>query len=144
MSDGTISGNTASYYNGNGVGGGVSVADGAFTMGGGTISGNTASYGGGVYIDNGTFTMNSGTISGNMAGGGGYSGNGGGVYVEGGEFWLNGGTVYGKGAGTGLANTASSGASLALSHASITAKYGNFDDIIESGAATDATLVGHN
>jgi hypothetical protein len=89
-------------------------------------------------VGSGTFTMNAGTISGNTAT------KGGGVYV-GGTFTMKGGTVYGSGAGTGLANTApSGGASLALSSASIEARYGNYYDIIAGGLATDETLVGHN
>jgi uncharacterized repeat protein (TIGR02543 family) len=136
MSGGTISGNSASN------GGGVYFANGTFTMGGGTISGNSASNsggGGGVYVARDTFTMGGGTISSNTA-----SGSGGGVRINGGTFWLMGGTVYGRGAGTGLANTASSGASLSIKDTTAIAKYGNFSDIIESGLATDATLVGHD
>jgi hypothetical protein len=57
MSDGEISGNTASSY-----GGGVYVGYyGTFTMEGGKISGNTAhNQGGGVYVDHGTFIKNGG------------------------------------------------------------------------------------
>jgi hypothetical protein len=95
--------------------------------------------GGGVYVAGGTFTMGGGTISGNTA-----SGSGGGVRVDSGTFWLRGGTVYGRGAGTGLANTAPSGASLSIQDTASIAKYGSGGDIIESGLATDATLVGHD
>jgi hypothetical protein len=66
------------------------------------------------------------------------------VYAGGGTFTMNGGTVYGKKGGKGLANTAKSGASLALSGASTEARYGNYFDIITSGLYTDETLVGHN
>jgi hypothetical protein len=107
-------------------------------MSGGTISGITASSGGGVYFSDGTFTMNAGTISDNGAS------YGGGVYFSSGTFAMRGGTIYGRGAGTGLANTAPYGASLYLNDASVTAKYGNYSDIIESGLATDETLVGHD
>ena len=56
MSDGSISGNTATDN-----GGGVYVGDGTFTMSGGTISGNTATQkGGGVYVSStGNFTLGS-------------------------------------------------------------------------------------
>jgi hypothetical protein len=90
-----IIGNTASSE-----GGGVFVAYGTVTMGGGEISGNTASasataYGGGVYISSGTFTMNGGKISGNTASSytAGYSNNGGGVYISGGTFTMNSGEI---------------------------------------------------
>jgi parallel beta-helix repeat protein len=108
-------------------------------MNGGTVSGNTVDRsGGGVSVhSSGTFTMSGGAISGNKA-----RDDGGGVYVAGGTFTMGGGTVYGKGAKAG-SNTAKSGASLALKDSAAIAKYGNFDDILESGLATDATLVGH-
>jgi hypothetical protein len=165
MSGGTISGNTASFSDGGGVSvdggtfvmsggsisgntaafsGGVHVYfGGTFTMSGGTISGNTASsgYGGGVSADGGTFTMSGGTISGNTAS----SSNSGGVYViSGSTFSMRGGTIYGREAGAGLANTGSPGASLALEGAVAIAKYGSGSDILESGLATDETLVGHD
>jgi hypothetical protein len=94
MSNGTISGNTASSY-----GGGVSVAGGAFTMSGGTISGNTVSSGsgGGVSVAIGTFMMTGGTISGNSAS----SYHGGGVIVQGGTFTMSGGTISGNSASYG-------------------------------------------
>jgi parallel beta-helix repeat protein len=132
MNDGTISGNRAFY------GGGMA---GNITMSDGTISGNRASSsGGGVYVGSDTFTMDGGTISGNTA-----SSSGGGVYVaSSGTFTMGGGTVYGSGAGTGLPNTATSGASLAVEDATATAKYGNFYDLIANGLYTDETLVGHN
>ena len=105
MSNGTISGNTATINNGGGVyvnggtftmkngslienntatnfGGGVYVngADSTFTMEGGEITGNTATnYGGGVYVS-GTFTMEGGEITGNTAE------DGGGVYHSFGTF----------------------------------------------------------
>lgn len=64
MTDGTISGNTASEYN---AAGGVLVnGTSSLTMSGGTIADNTAKRGGGVCVrENGTFTMSGGTISGN-------------------------------------------------------------------------------
>ena len=81
MSDGTISGNTATDC------GGVYV-EGTFTMNGGTISENTSNYnGGGVVVNNGTFTMTGGTISGNTAR------TGGGVAMIDGTFTMNGGTI---------------------------------------------------
>jgi hypothetical protein len=52
--------------------------------------------------------------------------------------------LHGSGAGTGLANTASSGASLVIKDTASIARYGNFNDIIESGLTTDATLTGHD
>jgi hypothetical protein len=66
------------------------------------------------------------------------------VYVPGGRFTMKGGTVYGSGAGEGLANTAPTGAALALGDTSGVARYGNSNNIIESGLTTDETLVGHN
>jgi uncharacterized repeat protein (TIGR02543 family) len=175
MSGGTINGNSARYGGGVRVGGGTFTMgdgtvsgnsaegvhidkDGRFTMRGGTISGNKTS---GVSVG-GAFTMSGGTISGSSSGGvsvagggtftmsgGNISGNtasdGGGVYVDSGTFWLRDGTVYGSEAGTGLANTAKSGASLAIKDtATCIAKYGSGGDIIESGLATDATLTGHD
>jgi hypothetical protein len=140
MNGGTISGNTANY-------GTVSVSSGGtFTMSGGTISGTTTTgYGGGVSasggvrVDSGTFWLRGGTISDNTA-----SGNGGGVHVGSGTFWMSGGTVHGRGAGAGLENRtgAGTGASLAIKDTAAIAKYGNFGDILESGLATDETLVG--
>lgn len=64
MTDGTISGNTASAYN---AAGGVLVnGTSSLAMSGGTIADNTAKRGGGVCVrENGTFTMSGGTISGN-------------------------------------------------------------------------------
>jgi parallel beta-helix repeat protein len=141
MSGGTISDNTAYDTSGGGVcvTVGSSLESGTFTMSGGTISGNKARFGGGVWVSF-TFTMSGGTVSGNTA-----SSSGGGVYIYNGTtFTMKGGTVYGSGAGTGLANTGTPGASLSLGGASAMAKYGNFDDIIESGLATDETLVGHD
>jgi uncharacterized repeat protein (TIGR02543 family) len=66
----------------------------------------------------------------------------GGVPVSGGTFTMGGGTIYGRGAGAELANTAKSGASLAVKDASIIAKYDDFSDILDSGFATDKALVG--
>jgi hypothetical protein len=80
--------------------------------------------------------MNNGSISDNTAR------HGGGVHVSGGTFTMGGGTIHGKGAGTGLANTAPSGASLSIANAACIAKYGSFSDILDSGLATDETLVG--
>ena len=64
MTDGTISGNTASEYN---AAGGVLVnGTSSLAMSGGTIADNTAKRGGGACVrENGTFTMSGGTISGN-------------------------------------------------------------------------------
>lgn len=64
MTDGMISGNTASEYN---AAGGVLVnGTSSLAMSGGTIADNTAKRGGGVCVrENGTFTMSGGTISGN-------------------------------------------------------------------------------
>jgi TolB-like protein len=112
MNGGTISDNTADYYDdddGYGYerfpyypfGGGVYVVEGTFTMSGGTISGNTATgsdglvLGGGVYVGSGTFTMSGGTISGNTVIG---LGGGGGVYVKYGTFTKTGGTIDGTNA----------------------------------------------
>jgi hypothetical protein len=53
------------------------------------------------------------------------------------------GTVYGSGADTGLKNTATTGAALALGGTSVLAKYGDGSNIIASGLATNETLVGH-
>jgi hypothetical protein len=88
-------------------GGGVYVANGTFTMEGGTIKGNkttgTASDGGGVYVANGTFTMNGGAISDNHAATA-LTGDGGGVYVAGGTFTMTGGSIGGNTA-SGLTTT---------------------------------------
>jgi len=147
MSGGTISGNSIFSYSPSC--GGVYLSSGTFEMSGGTISGNMVfSYspssssafscgGGGVYVASGTFTMGGGAISGNTA----ERDVGGGVYVEGNTLMLGGGTVYGKGAGAN-ANAAPTGASLAIKDSAAIAKYGNFGDILESGLATDETLVG--
>lgn len=64
MTNGTISGNTASAYN---AAGGVLVnGTSSLAMSGGTIADNTAKRGGGVCVrEKGTFTMSGGTISGN-------------------------------------------------------------------------------
>lgn len=111
MTDGTISGNTASEYN---AAGGVLVnGTSSLAMSGGTIADNTAKRGGGVCVrENGTFTMSSGTISGNStavdsdtiqlpnAGGGG-------VFVEdNASFEMTNGTITGNktnGMGGGVA-----------------------------------------
>jgi predicted outer membrane repeat protein len=113
MSDGTISGNSAS------AGSGVYIKSGTFTMNGGTIHNNPATLdGGGARVDNGgTFTMSGGIISDNSAvydGGGVYSsgtftmsggtlsdnsaGNGGGAFVGSGTFTMSGGTLSGNSA----------------------------------------------
>lgn len=111
MTDGTISGNTASEYN---AAGGVLVnGTSSLAMSGGTIANNTAKRGGGVCVrENGTFTMSGGTISGNStavdsdtiqqpnAGGGG-------VFVEdNASFEMTNGTITGNktnGMGGGVA-----------------------------------------
>jgi uncharacterized repeat protein (TIGR02543 family) len=74
---------------------------GVFTMGGGTISGNTATNrGGGVALTgtDGTFTMGGGTISGNTV-----SNGGGGVAMlgTGSKFYMNGGLITGNKAQNG-------------------------------------------
>ncbi|MBE5902352.1 MAG: hypothetical protein E7280_10675 [Lachnospiraceae bacterium] len=62
----------------NGLGGGVYVNGGTFTMQGGTIIGNQSSTGGGVYVaEAGTFNMSGGSIIGNNA-----SGHGGGATIS--------------------------------------------------------------
>lgn len=111
MTDGTISGNTASEYN---AAGGVLVnGTSSLAMSGGTIENNTAKRGGGVCVrEKGTFTMSGGTISGNStavksdtiqqpnAGGGG-------VFVEdNASFEMTNGTITGNktnGMGGGVA-----------------------------------------
>ena len=111
MTEGTISGNTASEYN---AAGGVLVnGTSSLAMSGGTIADNTAKRGGGVCVrENGTFTMSGGTISGNStavdsdtiqlpnAGGGG-------VFVEdNASFEMTNGTITGNktnGMGGGVA-----------------------------------------
>jgi hypothetical protein len=87
-------GSTITGGNSSGVGGGVYVYRGTFTMFGGTISGNeTTANGGGVFVISGTFTMSGGAaISGNVARGSGNSG-GGGVFLNGGTFTMNDGTI---------------------------------------------------
>ena len=71
-----------------GLGGGVSVDRGSFTMNGGTIYNCSAYTGGGVSVGEGSFTMNGGTIANCSA-----QYNGGGVVVGGGSFTMNGGTI---------------------------------------------------
>lgn len=111
MTEGTISGNTASEYN---AAGGVLVnGTSSLAMSGGTIADNTAKRGGGVCVrENGKFTMSGGTISGNStavdsatiqqpnAGGGG-------VFVEdNASFEMTNGTITGNktnGMGGGVA-----------------------------------------
>jgi hypothetical protein len=66
------------------------------------------------------------------------------VYVSGGTFTMSGGIVYGKAAGTGLANTGSPGASVAIRSAASLAQYGSGGTILASGLATDETLAGHD
>jgi hypothetical protein len=107
MSDGTISGNSATH------GGGVFVRarnGGAvtFTMSGGTISGNsaTSSSGGGLHVNAsgsegqtdgiGTFTMSGGAISNNTA-----VASGGGVNSDTGALTITGGTIFGNTADMG-------------------------------------------
>lgn len=107
MTDGTISGNTASEYN---AAGGVLVnGTSSLAMSGGTISGNSTAVdsatiqqpnagGGGVFVeDNAAFEMTNGTITGNKT-----NGMGGGVAtavlsendtVGGGRFHMTGGTI---------------------------------------------------
>jgi hypothetical protein len=93
MSGGTIRDNQADNGGVYGIGGGVGVDGGNFSMSGGTIRDNTASNrGGGVYVNSGTFSMSGGTIHDNTA----TIGDGGGVYVDsGGTFTKSGGTIYG-------------------------------------------------
>ncbi|MDR1618154.1 MAG: Ig-like domain-containing protein [Treponema sp.] len=120
MNDGEISGNSSSAYTSS-SGGGVYVS-GSYnnsTMGGGKISGNTASNaggsarGGGVYFTTSysdRFTMNNGEISGNKAD------SGGGVWAT--NFTKNGtgGVIFGDNDTTpgGTANTALSGSGHAV------------------------------
>ena len=72
MRRGSITGNTAEG-SARASGGGVSLGEGSFEMGGGEISGNTAkagtAYGGGVATasSESRFTMRGGSISGNDA-----------------------------------------------------------------------------
>jgi len=94
----SITGNTV-----RGVGGGVYVNGGNFTMEGGTISDNIAWVGGGVFVDSvGTFTMEGGTISGNTTshheGGGGVALGGRGLAApqSRGIFVMRGGTISGN------------------------------------------------
>ena len=75
----TMNGGTISGSTGDGV-----LVSGTFTMNGGTISGNSSS---GVNNQRGTFTMNGGTISGNSSSG---------VNNEGGTFTMNSGTISGN------------------------------------------------
>ena len=109
MNDGTITDNKSSGNSdlvGGGVGGGVDIESGSFTMTGGTIKDNSAvnnGNGGGVYIndgsqDSGSFTMTGGAIKGNFA-----DGNGGGVYIKfeskvPGSFTMTGGAIKGNSA----------------------------------------------
>jgi hypothetical protein len=114
-----ITGNTK-LKNGSdpGIGSGVFVDGGTFTMNGGEISGNTvfgntaSSNGGGVGVyEGGIFTMQGGEIFGNKATAstGRWTG-GGGVFVENaGTFRIVTGTVYGSGEGA-KSNTAQDGA----------------------------------
>ena len=81
MTDGIVSNNTAVTVSNagdhkSGIGGGVNVGEGTFTMNGGTVSGNAAQKdgksstgrGGGVYIySNSTFNFSGGTVSENTA-----------------------------------------------------------------------------
>jgi hypothetical protein len=141
MNGGTISGNAVTG-SGN-IGGGVYVSAGNFIMSGGAvISGNTAyADGGGVAFEGGgTFTMNGGTISGNNVSDA--TGRGGGVYLAS-TFIMAGGTIYGSGAGTPLANTASTGASLARDPVSTVVTYGNNISILSgTDMSTNSTIYG--
>jgi hypothetical protein len=117
MSNGTISGNSASYANSYAFcGGGVFVEGGTFTLSGGTISGNSVScsasrstFGGGVNInDGGTFIMSGGAISGNSLSSP-TDTYGGGVYVQNATFTKkSGGFIYGSDGGS-LQNSANYG-----------------------------------
>jgi len=101
-----ITGNTSNTSWG---GGGVSVGDGVFFMGGGEISGNTARYGGGVWnAGAGLFFMDGGVISNNIA-----WNSGGGVY---GIIRISNGVIYGMDAEEGFRNIANQGAALYASY----------------------------
>ena len=68
--------------------GNVRVANGTFTMEGGTISGGSDANGGNIRVTGGTFNMKGGTITGGSATTG-----GGNVYVSGGTFKMTGGKL---------------------------------------------------
>ncbi len=94
MNGGSITGNSARSN------GGVMVTGsggGSFVMNGGSISENIAESGsgGGVTVANGTFTMNDGSITGNSA-----NADGGGVNLLNGAFIMKGGSVTGNSAGS--------------------------------------------
>jgi hypothetical protein len=122
MSEGIISGNSASFAGGGVYAAGTFVMSGGvihgntskdgggirsqstFTMSGGTISGNTGVWGGGVGTD-GTFAMSGGTISGNT----GLRGGGVDVYPSGTFTKQSGGVIYGANPSSSLKNTATEG-----------------------------------
>jgi hypothetical protein len=94
---GTMTGNPQITGNRAKIGGGIEIANGTFTMEGGTITGNKAEYGAGVYIGSGSFTIKGGTVIGNEA-----EFVGGGVYVKkGATYNAQGGKVTGNTAGDG-------------------------------------------
>jgi hypothetical protein len=92
MKSGKITGNSAKE-NRNGVGSGVQVWNGTFTMEGGDISYNTSEAGHGVWaLKRSTFTMSGGEISGN-----GIESASGVVIYEGGTFTMKSGRITGSG-----------------------------------------------
>jgi uncharacterized repeat protein (TIGR02543 family) len=101
MSDGEISGNTNSGWDGGGV---VIEGQGSvFTMNGGAIKNNVSTwYGGGVgiWVAGVTFTMNAGVIQNNTAGNS-YGGGGVFVYLGASTFTMTGGTISNNSAGQG-------------------------------------------
>jgi len=139
MLSGKISGNTAGIGNdGTGIGGGVFVNKGTFTMSGGEISNNTAlgatRKGGGVYTT-ATFNMTGGEIFGNKAEnfpGSTLAQDGGGIYVDYvdsssiSKFLISGGTVYGANEGAN-SNSASSNSAALFKHNNGIAQRGTFN-----------------
>ena len=68
----------------------------SFTLNGGAICHNTGANGGGVCVANGSFTMSGGTISGNASSGGSGGNGGGAMFGSGTAFILNGGMITGN------------------------------------------------
>ncbi|GHV30656.1 hypothetical protein AGMMS4952_17990 [Spirochaetia bacterium] len=112
IGNGNTAGNSTS---GIGLGGGVYVKLGSFSMTGGSITGNQADadtgsgvgIGGGVFVKDGVFTMTSGYITGNQTTGVGKVGGGVGVYgdIAPAAFTLSGGTIEDSiGGGVGVSN----------------------------------------
>jgi hypothetical protein len=104
LEDGATLKNNYNGENGDGMGGGVYVAGGSFTMSGGQMNGNRVEKageygGGGVYVGDGVFTMSGGVIDGNHS-----KPFGGGVLVSGGYVSFTGGKIYGNEAQFGGGN----------------------------------------